>query len=89
MHKHITQEWCKDVSFHRYDGPAVKYMNEIQEWFIRGQFHRVDGPAVIESDGTMRWYLNDVEYTFSDWCGLLNLSEVDRMYYKIRYQING
>ena len=56
-----------------------------QEWMMQGKVHREDGPAVIQADGSTNWCIDDVEYSFTEWCDLLNISEADKVFYKINY----
>ena len=84
-----AQVWYKDGKRHREGGPAVIDTNGDQVWYVNDRFHREDGPAVIKADGSTNWCIDDVEYSFTEWCDLLNISEADKMYYKIKYQIIG
>ena len=36
-------------------------------WYRNGKCHREDGPAVEYANGTKFWYLNDIEYTESEY----------------------
>jgi hypothetical protein len=51
-------QWTLNGKVHRYDGPAVIWVDGLQEWYIDGKLHRTDGPAGIEADGAQHWFID-------------------------------
>ena len=52
---------------------------------LNGLLHREDGPAITYADGYQQWYLNDLEYSFDDYCKKLKLSKEDIVFLKLKY----
>jgi len=51
-----------------------------------GEVHREDGPSVIAPRrGDVYWYINDLQYTFDEWCIQLNKSDEDKMLLRLQY----
>jgi len=42
--------------FHRFDAPAVEYLNGDKWWYKEGKLHRDDGPAIEKVNGNKWWY---------------------------------
>lgn len=57
-----TENWRKDGTYHREDGPA--FINKLGDeyWYQNGKLHRTDGPAWIDSNGVKHWYQNGNEF---------------------------
>jgi hypothetical protein len=54
-------------------------------WHIANDVtHREDGPAII-NDGVVYWYLNNVNYSFDNWCTALNISDEQKMLLRLQY----
>jgi len=50
------------------------------------KLHREDGPAIIMyPSGKKYWYLNDIEYTFEEWCKKLNKTDQEIIFLKLKY----
>jgi hypothetical protein len=53
-----TKFWRnKQRQFHRLDGPAVEYTNNLKYWYVNGKRHREDGPAVEWITGHKEWWV--------------------------------
>ena len=54
-------------------------INDDKYWFINGKLHRTDGPAVVYTNGYKEWWINDKEYSFSEWIKLSSLSHEEKI----------
>ena len=46
---------------------TVKVYDNRTEWRLNGKLHREDGPAIEYANGVKSWYLDDREYSESDY----------------------
>jgi len=53
-------------------------------WYVNGKLHREDGPAII-FDGACYWNLNNIEFSFEDWCDLLNKTDEEKVFLRLKY----
>ncbi len=60
-----TRYYNKRGQLHNENGPAEVYENgnKASKWYKNGKLHREDGPAVEYANGIKKWYLNDKQYT--------------------------
>ena len=72
------KEWYQNGKLHRTDGPAVEYASGDKWWYKNGELHRTDGPAIERSNGEKEWWLNNIYYSFSEWCEKTNLSREEK-----------
>ena len=77
--------WYRKGKLHREDGPAVEWWDGDEEWYLNGKRHRTDGPAVIRANGTKWWYLNGGWYTFDKWLEVVNISEQEKIFLKLKW----
>jgi hypothetical protein len=61
------------------DDGTTRWYNE------EGDRHRLDGPAII-NDGNIYWYLNNVNYSFDNWCTTLNIPDETKFLLRLRYE---
>lgn len=40
-------------------------------YYLNGLLHRIDGPAMEFSDTSKLWFIDNKEYSFKDWLGLV------------------
>jgi len=65
---------------------CIEYLLEkCKDWKINGELHREDGPAVEYDDGINFWYLNNIEYSFEDWCEKLNKTDEEIIFLRLKY----
>jgi len=68
------------------NGFALTNKNGYETWYINHKLHREDGPAIIYSKyGKKCWYLNNKEYSFEEWCKILNKSDEEKNLLKLKY----
>jgi hypothetical protein len=66
----------------------AEYSNGSKYWCRNGQYHREDGPAIECSNGDKFWYLDNKEYTESEFLKLTKscngkIVEIDGKKYKL------
>lgn len=55
-------------------------------WYLTEKcLHCEDGPAIIYFHGEIEWILNNIIYSFDDWCDELKLSKEKRIGLKLKY----
>ena len=53
------------VTYHRIDGPAIKWASGQLVWYYEGKLHRIDGPAIEDHHEHMTWYIDGILLTKS------------------------
>ena len=51
--------------YHRFDGPAIEYVDGVEVWYINGKLHRLSGPSIKCRSGERQWHIYGIEYTKS------------------------
>jgi len=64
---------------------CVEYFDVTKFWYINGKRHREDGPAAIYSSGRKYWWLYGIEYSFEDWCKILNKTDEEIIFLRLKY----
>jgi hypothetical protein len=59
--------WLLNGVFHRIGAPAFEGKNGIKKWLVEGKLHREDGPAIEGLNGKNRYFLNDLEYSETEY----------------------
>ena len=77
-HADGSKFWRKNGKFHRDDGPAAEWASGNKYWHQNDKLHRTDGPAIEFSNGSKEWWLYGKNYSFSEWCDELNLSQEEK-----------
>ena len=70
------RHWIVDNKYHRVKAPAREWgdgYNISEEWYVDGKLHRTDGPAIVYKLTHNQWFVNNIEYTESQfkqlpWC---------------------
>jgi hypothetical protein len=70
----------------RSDGSYVHNDGDIFWYDEEGFNHREDGPAMIYANGKVAWYLNDIKYSFAEWCDNVNISDEVKMMLRLSYE---
>jgi len=81
-------EWRVNGLYHRKDGPAIIWYDRSEYWYINGKRHRENGPAIYKDDDEPKcwyWYLNNIDYSFEKWCEILNKSDEEVIFLKLKY----
>jgi len=60
-----SKSWWQNHKLHRLDGPAIERADGDMEWWQNHKLHRLDGPAVERANGRQYWFIDDQEYTQS------------------------
>jgi len=87
------KQWRVNGKYHRENEPSILWYNGSEIWYINGKLHREDGPAVIYKDvfdalihhENNKWYLNNIKYSFEKWCEILNKSDEEIIFLKLKY----
>jgi len=58
-----SKHWWLNGKRHRFDGPAIEYIDGVKHWFLDGRRHREDGPALTYSNGYKEWWLNNNSFS--------------------------
>jgi len=72
---------------------CIEYSDGGKDWKVNGLYHHEDGPAVIYSNiysydtsGENKfWYLNNIQYSFKEWCKILNKSDEEIIFLRLKY----
>ena len=81
-----VEYWLLNGQYHKEDGPAIKYLDGSEEWLVYDLYHREDGPAIIwMNEKRQYWYLNDIEYSFEEWCEKTNKTDEEITILKLEY----
>jgi len=63
---------------------CIEFPNGNIIWNVYEKFHNEDGPAII-FNGNYFWFLNDERYLFEEWCKILNKSDEEIIFLKLKY----
>jgi len=64
---------------------CIEFSDGAKHWKVNRKLHHEDAPAVIWDDGSIVWCLNDIEYSFERWCKILNKTDEEKIFLKLKY----
>lgn len=84
-----TQTWITETGIsHRSDGPAIIWNDGSFFWYNDGIVTCENGPAVYyATTKKFHWFFRGINYYFDEWCCILDKSEEDILFLKLKYNI--
>jgi len=80
------KEYYKLSDDERKEPYCIEYSNGDKDWRVNDLSHREDGPsAIIYHDGINYWYLNGIRYSFEEWCKILNKTDEEKIFLRLKY----
>jgi len=66
---------------------CIIYPDGDKYWVVNNKFHREDGPAIeyIDQELDHCYYLNDIKYSFEQWCEKLNKTDEEKVFLKLKF----
>jgi len=64
---------------------CIEYSYERKEWVINNKLHREDGPSIEYINGINDWFLNNIPYSFEEWCKILNKTDEEKIFLRLKY----
>lgn len=81
-----TEEWYRNGSRHRIDGPAYISPNGYKAWWQNDSRHRRDGPAIIHHNGRCEWWVyNEIVRSPEEFQKLTECSDEELIMLLLKY----